>query len=213
MKLWHELLPNKYGMVERFNHGFVAKLHRSQPGHKTQTLEVGAGLGEHARWEDTSTQDYAMLEYRREWADELKAKFPQHHCFQGDIQTELPFRPGRFDRIIAIHVLEHLPDLPRALREVDRLLAPGGSFEAVIPCEGGWAYELAREMTSARLFRKNFGMSYRPIMQAEHINRCDEILDELTRMPWRRTTRAFFPLFIPVWKANFCLGLQYHKIT
>ncbi len=212
MKLWHELLPNKYGMVENFNHGFPAKLFQPQSGRKPRTLEVGAGLGEHVKWEDTSAQEYSMLEYRQEWTEQLKSKYPQYHCFQGDIQSELPFPPHSFERIIAIHVLEHLPDLPRALGEINRLLTPGGSFETVIPCEGGWAYEIAREMTSARLFRKNFGMDYRPIMKAEHINRCDEILAELTRMPWNQRKRSYFPLLIPVWHANFCIGLQFRKL-
>ena len=42
--------------------------------------------------------------------------------------TALPFRAGRFARIHAIHVLEHLPrdaHLPM-LREIARVLAPGG---------------------------------------------------------------------------------------
>jgi ubiquinone/menaquinone biosynthesis C-methylase UbiE len=34
----------------------------------------------------------------------------------------MPFEDGYFDRVIAIHVLEHLPDLPRALREISRLM-------------------------------------------------------------------------------------------
>ena len=42
MKLWHELLPNRYGMIEKFNHSFPVKF--SNPGFTT-TLEVGAGLG------------------------------------------------------------------------------------------------------------------------------------------------------------------------
>jgi SAM-dependent methyltransferase len=109
-------------------------------------------------------------------------------------------------------VLEHLPDLPKALKEIDRLLARGGTFEIVIPCEGGWAYGFARKISSERMFRKNFGMDYRPIIRAEHINRCDEIVAELAKHGWQQTKKSYFPLLVPIWTANLCLGMQFKKI-
>ena len=39
MAYWHEVLPNRYGVIERFNHGWPAKTAR--PGERT--LEIGAG--------------------------------------------------------------------------------------------------------------------------------------------------------------------------
>jgi ubiquinone/menaquinone biosynthesis C-methylase UbiE len=44
---------------------------------------------------------------------------------QVDIQT-IPYAEGRFDAVIANHMLYHVPDLPRALGEVQRVLRPGG---------------------------------------------------------------------------------------
>lgn len=37
-----------------------------------------------------------------------------------------PFADGSFDEIECIDILEHLDDLPRAMREIHRILAPGG---------------------------------------------------------------------------------------
>jgi len=48
MKLWHEVLPKKFGIIEKFNHSFPVKY--SRPDFKT-TLEIGAGLGEHLHYE------------------------------------------------------------------------------------------------------------------------------------------------------------------
>jgi SAM-dependent methyltransferase len=211
MRLWHEVLPNRFGLIEKFNHGFPAKQLERSAGARTRTLEVGAGLGEHAAWEDLSAQEYIMLEYREDWAEGLRARHPGLTSLHGDIQAQLDFPAGSFDRVIAIHVLEHLPDLPSALREIFRLLSPGGQFDIVIPCEGGWAYELARKISSERMFKKHFGMEYKPIIQAEHINTYPEILEELARLPWRRTVTRHFPLAIPPWHANLCVGLQVRK--
>lgn len=47
--------------------------------------------------------------------------------------TRLPFRPGVFHDVHASHVLEHIPDLPAAMREIHRLLAPGGRLEIYVP--------------------------------------------------------------------------------
>jgi SAM-dependent methyltransferase len=40
--------------------------------------------------------------------------------------TRMSFADDRFDVVIANHVLEHVDDLPKALSEVARVLAPGG---------------------------------------------------------------------------------------
>lgn len=43
---------------------------------------------------------------------------------------ELPFAAESFDAVIANHMLYHVPDLPRALAEIRRVLRPGGRFYA-----------------------------------------------------------------------------------
>lgn len=51
---------------------------------------------------------------------------------QGDIYN-LPYRDGEFDKIILSEVLEHLPDDVNALREVKRVLKPGGILLITVP--------------------------------------------------------------------------------
>jgi 2-polyprenyl-6-hydroxyphenyl methylase / 3-demethylubiquinone-9 3-methyltransferase len=46
---------------------------------------------------------------------------------QGRLE-HLPFADSRFDAVVAADVLEHLPDLPAAVAELARVLAPGGSL-------------------------------------------------------------------------------------
>jgi 2-polyprenyl-6-hydroxyphenyl methylase/3-demethylubiquinone-9 3-methyltransferase len=49
------------------------------------------------------------------------------HPAQGRLER-LPFGDASFDAVVAADVLEHLPDLPTAVAELARVLAPGGSF-------------------------------------------------------------------------------------
>lgn len=46
---------------------------------------------------------------------------------------ELPFPDDHFDAIIASEVLEHIPDDMRAMRELLRVLRPGGRLAATVP--------------------------------------------------------------------------------
>ncbi len=47
--------------------------------------------------------------------------------------TELPFRPGTFDVVVASDVLEHIDDDNRAVGEVARVLRGGGAFIFSVP--------------------------------------------------------------------------------
>ena len=49
-----------------------------------------------------------------------------------DIQA-LPFRDGAFDAIKATEILEHVPDVDRALAECRRVLRPGGHLVITVP--------------------------------------------------------------------------------
>ena len=60
---------------------------------------------------------------------------PSRHCgaaVNGD-GTRLPFPDATFDRIICSEVLEHIPDDVAALRELRRVLKPGGTLAATVP--------------------------------------------------------------------------------
>ncbi|WP_113930955.1 class I SAM-dependent methyltransferase [Bacillus sp. P14.5] len=53
---------------------------------------------------------------------------------QGDLGT-LPFPDAQFDRVFSIHTLYFWEDVPAVLTEIERILAPGGSF-VITYCDG-----------------------------------------------------------------------------
>ena len=51
---------------------------------------------------------------------------------QGDV-FKLPFPNDHFDRVICAEVMEHVHDYPAAIRELARVLCPGGTMGLTIP--------------------------------------------------------------------------------
>lgn len=207
MRHWHEVLPRRYSAVERFNHGYPVA---HAPASFTRTLEIGAGLAEHLAYERLTPEqesNYFALELRPTMVEAIRRRFPRVHVVAGDCQQRLDFPDGHFDRVLAIHVLEHLPNLPAAVREVHRVCRkPGGVLSVVIPCEGSAAYGLARRISAQRIFEKRYRQSYRWFVEREHINVPREILDELEPL-FTVSHRRFFPLPVPYEFCNLCIGL------
>jgi SAM-dependent methyltransferase len=202
MARWLEVLPRRGRLIERFNHGYAARTAENC----TRTLEIGAGLGAHLAYEDPNAQEYYALELREELAQAIRSKYPRATALVADCQERLPFDDGFFDRALAIHVLEHLPNLPAALDEISRVLREDGRFSAVIPCEGGRLYSLARRMSAERLFEREFGRDYDWYIRSEHINLPWEILMELKKR-FRFIHSQYFPFRIRSVGLNLVLGL------
>jgi SAM-dependent methyltransferase len=204
VQIWQQHLPRRYRSLERFNHGVIAGLPVKRGA---RTLEIGAGLGEHSRFEDLNRQSYYCLEYREAFCRELVKLFPPDRVVRGDIEQRQSWPDGFFDRVIAVHVLEHLCNLPAALVEIQRLLAPDGCFDVVLPCEGGLAYGLARKISAERLFRREFNLDYTPIARNEHVSTVGEIETELRR-EFTIERSAFFPLPVPIRFLNLCVAMR-----
>ena len=201
-KLWLDVLPKRFGLVEKFNHHYPLRTIASG----VKTLEIGAGIGVHLRYENLDMQEYVALELRPDLAKKICDTFPSMQVVIGDCQERVDFPDNYFDRVLAIHVLEHLPNLPKALDEIRRLLRPGGTFSVLIPCEGGFAYSLARNISARRIFEKRYRQSYDWFVACEHINRPDEILVEL-QSRFSIVHRMYFPLLAPIVALNLIIGL------
>jgi len=99
----------------------------------TKVLEVGCGRGNLtftiSQYAHVVTFDISRgcLNYAKELGN-LEGAF----CFQGDVRS-IPFEDSTFDTVVATEVLEHLPDLDTAMKEITRVLKPGGIVVASVP--------------------------------------------------------------------------------
>jgi len=192
---WLPIMNNSFGPVRAFNHGFP--LRTASP--RATTLEIGIGEGSHARIEKSENyfgvdRDTSLIRERVRVAG-------------ADIDVGLPFKDSIFDRILAIHVLEHLANLPHALAEVARVMKPSGVFCVVIPCEGGIAYTLGRNVTSRRIFERKFGKNFDWIMAYDHVNTSSEILSEV-RKRFGSVRTVYFPTRVPSIHINLLIGME-----
>jgi ubiquinone/menaquinone biosynthesis C-methylase UbiE len=92
-----------------------------------RTLEVGAGTGLNADLYPDSVTELVLTEPDRFMASKLRAKRPAAEVIEAPGES-LPFEDDSFDTVALTLVLCTVPDPPAALREIARVLKPGGRF-------------------------------------------------------------------------------------
>jgi SAM-dependent methyltransferase len=107
-------------------------------------LDLGCGAGRHAfeafrrgaqviacDADEGELRTVASVAAAMDEAGEAPA--PAQAVTVGGDATALPFGDGVFDRVIAAEVLEHITDDQDALREIGRVLRPGGLLAVTVP--------------------------------------------------------------------------------
>jgi SAM-dependent methyltransferase len=107
-------------------------------------LDLGCGAGRHAfealrRGARVTAFDYDEAELKdvaamaSAMADDGQLPAAARSATTRGDATRLPFPDATFDRIIAAEVLEHIDDDVTAIRELVRVLKPGGTIAATVP--------------------------------------------------------------------------------
>jgi SAM-dependent methyltransferase len=92
-----------------------------------RVLEIGVGTGRIALPLAAHVRTVIGLDLSRPMLERLRAKRRGEpvHVLEGDA-TQLPFAPGAFDAVVAVHVFHLMADWRGALAEIVRVLRPGG---------------------------------------------------------------------------------------
>lgn len=106
---------------------------RFMPGALGDVLEIGSGFGALAWALSLRSKRYVRLDLERKMFASLRRDLGQQGVL-ADMHT-LPFADASFDAIVANNVLEHLRDPLEGLREVRRVIRPGGRLFGLIPLD------------------------------------------------------------------------------
>ncbi len=106
-------------------------------GRAGRTLEVGAGTARFLRAlrrRLPEMEGYAC-DLESEPLAQARSLDAGLHVARGDL-TALPYQDASFDTVLVFDVFEHLYKPEEGIREVWRVLKPGGVLHSLVPCEG-----------------------------------------------------------------------------
>jgi ubiquinone/menaquinone biosynthesis C-methylase UbiE len=102
-----------------------------------RVLDVGCGAGSVAKAVKRARPDLEVIGCDVSQAAIAAASSSSEGVeFRSAVAEKLPFDDGEFDFVWIFDVLEHVDDPEQVLREVARVLKPGGGFHIVLPLEG-----------------------------------------------------------------------------
>lgn len=112
-----------YWFARRYYAALVRRF--APPGEHRRLLELGCGLGHllGLLQEDFACVGVDIAEYSIE---ELRRNAPRAEGYVLSAEDLSRFGDGEFSAVVALHLVEHLPDPADTIRQVHRILGPGG---------------------------------------------------------------------------------------
>ena len=125
---------------------------RVQPFLKGKALEIGAGIGNFARWARENVSEYHVSDNDPRLVQELSRDFPRAVCW--DIFHPFP-GDEKYDTVVILNVVEHLEDDLEALRRIHQRLNPDGHLILMVPAMNFLYGSLDESFGHYRRYTKN----------------------------------------------------------
>jgi ubiquinone/menaquinone biosynthesis C-methylase UbiE len=166
-------------------------------GARGRTLEIGAGTGLNAAHYPRDLERLVLTEPSRAMVSKLRSRVASEGLEAEVVvapAADLPFPDESFDTVVATLVLCTVPDLPAALAEIHRVLAPGGNLLLIEhvrsddPGRARWQDRLERPW-------RVFGAGCRCNRDTEHaVEAAGFVFDELEHGKMRKAPPIVRPL-------------------
>jgi phosphatidylethanolamine/phosphatidyl-N-methylethanolamine N-methyltransferase len=179
-------------------------------------LEVGAGSGHHFPFIKMDFAKYIMTDSsldmlaiaERKYAKEISSGVM---LLEKQDATKLSYSDNSVDRLIATHVLEHLPNPVGVLKEWNRVVKSGGLISVVLPCDPGLLWRLGRYL-GPRRNAKRLGIEYDYLQAAEHINSIFNLV-VFIRHHFEIVTENWYPARLPIPDLNLFYICHIKKVS
>jgi SAM-dependent methyltransferase len=180
-----------------------------------RVLEIGPGDIRHLVFWRGRPSEYLLADVQAEMLRKAEAKLAAagvpHRSLLVERDTRLPLEDASVDVVVSFYSLEHLYPMEPYLRDIRRVLRPGGVLIGAIPAEGGLAWGSGRFLTSRRWFKRYTTIDPDKIICWEHPNFADDVLAALDRHFEREHTRLWPVPWLPLLDANLIVRLVYRK--
>jgi 2-polyprenyl-3-methyl-5-hydroxy-6-metoxy-1,4-benzoquinol methylase len=122
----------KYSMYWFARRYYAALVKRYAPSGGGKLLELGCGLGHllGLLQDDFQCVGIDLIDYSIE---QTRLNAPKGEAYQMSADDLSRFETGSFSVVVALHLVEHLPDPQDTIRQANRLLKPGGLFLFATP--------------------------------------------------------------------------------
>jgi ubiquinone/menaquinone biosynthesis C-methylase UbiE len=163
----------------------------------SQVLEIGAGTLAHLPFVRHRFDRYIASDHDDLVLDPMRLRLLPPGVEQQRVEgSKLPFSNDSFDRLIATHVLEHVPAPHLAVEEWARVLKPGGVLSIILTCDPGLAWRQGRHLGPRRKAER-VGLPYDYYMAREHINSIFNLL-QIMKYHFPRRKEMWWPLRVPL---------------
>lgn len=112
----------RYEDIQRTKYRTVVK---NLPGGKKRILDLGCGTGMFINELSTRAKFVVGVDASLEMLKVAKGRAGKAALVQADADA-LPFADGSFDAVVSVTLLQNMPDPKATVREVARVLRPGG---------------------------------------------------------------------------------------
>lgn len=124
--------------------GYLSEISRYRGGATGQLLEVGCGEGDFLELAEGAGWDVTGIEYSSAACERARQRLKKSTVHCGELQ-QMSLPEGRFDLCILSDVLEHVRSPLAFLREIHRVLKPGGTLFVATPSTDSWSARLLRQ--------------------------------------------------------------------
>ena len=127
-----EIASDKIPSDNVIHQRLLSAYYQAKPFIQGDLLELGCGEGRGVELLDPLATSYIGIDKIKDIIDRLEDKYPGYQFMSG-VFPPFPFEDNSFDSIVTFQVIEHVKDDEGFVREIHRVLKPGGKALITTP--------------------------------------------------------------------------------